>query len=116
MKEEKQVTYIEKFVKFPTFIRSFVREGNLFAGEAECWRFNCPECDLQISVIRSSTSYGGRQGLFELAFMLGDEVCERTELCYDVVGYLTEDEVLEYLEKGRKLQYDPEKYMFVVVD
>ena len=114
--KEKQVTYIERFVKFPTFIRSFIREGNLFAGEAECWRFNCPECDLQISVIRSSTSYGGRQGLFELAFMLGDEVCERTELCYDVVGYLTEDEVLEYLEKGRKLQYDSEKYMFVVVD
>lgn len=116
MKEEKQVTYIEKFVKFPTFIRSFVGEGNLFAGETECWRFNCPECDLEVSVIRGSTSYGGRQGLFELAFMLGDEVCERTDLIYDVEGYLTEDDVLEYLEKARKLQYDPDTYKFVVVE
>lgn len=114
--KEKEVTYIEKFVKFPTFIRSFVREGNLFAGETECWRFNCPECDLEVSVIRGSTSYGGRQGLFELAFMLGDEVCERTELCYDVVGYLTEDEVIEYLEKARKLQYDPDRIEFIVVE
>ena len=54
--------------------------------------------------------------MFELAFMLGDEVCERTELCYDVVGYLSVEDVLEYLEKGRKLQYDPERYEFVVVD
>ena len=36
MKEEKQVEYIKEFVEFPTFIRSFVRPGNLFAGEAEC--------------------------------------------------------------------------------
>lgn len=48
--------------------------------------------------------------------MLGDEVCERTELCYDVVGYLSKEDVLEYLEKGRKLQYDPERYEFVVVE
>ena len=32
----KEVTYIEKFVKFPTFKESFVRPANLFAAETEC--------------------------------------------------------------------------------
>lgn len=115
MKEEKQVEYIKEFVEFPTFIRSFVRPGNLFAAETEAWRFNCPNCTLQVSVIRSSTSFGGRQGLFELAFMEGDEVCERTELIYDVEGYLTKEDVLKYLEKARHLYYDVETSRYVVM-
>lgn len=114
--KEKEVTYIEKFVNFPTFKESFVKPGNLFAAETECWRFRCPNCVLEVSVIRSSTSFGGRQGLFELAFMLGDEVCDRTDLIYDVEGYLSEDDVIEYLEKSRHLEYDPDTYRFVVVD
>lgn len=114
MKEEKQVTFIKEFVEFPTFIRSFVRPKNLFAAETEAWRFRCPNCDLQVSVIRSATSLGGHKGLFELAFMKGDEVCWDTELCFDVVGYLTENEVLEYLEKARHLYYDSKTSRYVV--
>lgn len=114
MKEEKQVEYIKEFVEFPTFIRSFVRPKNLFAAETEAWRFRCPNCDLQVSVIRSATSLGGRQGLFELAFMDGDSVCDRTDLIYDVEGYLTEEDVLGYLEKARNLYYDSESHRYVI--
>lgn len=112
--KEKELTYIESFEKHPLFINSFVRKANLFAAETECWRFRCPKCSLEVSVIRSSTSYGGRQGLFELAFMEGDSVCERTELCYDVVGYLKEQDVLEYLEKARNLCYDVDSSMYLI--
>lgn len=114
MKEEKQVTFIKEFVEFPTFIRSFVRPKNLFAAETEAWRFRCPNCDLQVSVIRSATSFGGRQGLFEIAFMEGDSVCDRTDLLYDVEGYLTKNDVLEYLEKSRNLYYDSESHRYVI--
>ena len=114
MKEEKQVEFIKEFVEFPTFIRSFVRPKNLFAAETEAWRFRCPNCDLQVSVIRSASSLGGLKGLFELAFMKGDEVCWDTELCFDVVGYLTKEDVLGYLEKSRHLSYDSEVSRYVV--
>ena len=116
MKEEKQVEFIKEFIEFPTFKESFVRQANLFAAETECWRFRCPNCDLEVSVIRSSTSFGGRQGLFEIAFMEGDSVCTRTELIYDVEGYLTKEDVLEYLEKSRHLYYDAETSVYKVIE
>ena len=47
--------------------------------------------------------------------MEGDEVCERTELIYDVEGYLTKENVLEYLEKARHLYYDVETSRYVVM-
>ena len=111
---KKEVEFIKEFIEFPTFIESFVRPGNLFAAETECWRFRCFHCDLQMSVIRSATSFGGRQGLFEIAFMEGDSVCDRTDLLYDVEGYLTKNDVLKYLEKSRNLYYDSESHRYVI--
>lgn len=111
---KKEVEFIKEFIEFPTFIESFVRPGNLFSAETECWRFRCFHCDLQVSVIRSATSFGGRYGLFEIAFMEGDSVCDRTDLLYDVKGYLTKNDVLEYLEKSRNLYYDSESHRYVI--
>lgn len=111
---KKEVEFIKSFVEHPSFINSFVREPNLFAAETECWRFRCFHCDLIISVIRSATSFGGRQGLFEIAFMEGDSVCDRIDLIYDVEGYLTEEDILGYLEKARNLYYDSESHRYVI--
>lgn len=97
---------IKEFIEFPTFHESFVKPANIFAAETECWRFICPNCDLGVSVIRSATSYGGYNGLFELAFMQDNHVCYSTELTNDVIGYLTKEEVLEYLEKSKNLYLD----------
>ena len=46
-----------------------------------------------VSVISNEFSYGGREGLFELAILIGDEDCSSisydTPITNDVLGYLT---------------------------
>lgn len=63
-------------------------------------------CGLQLSVICTDFSYGGKEGLYEIAIMN-----PRTESLVDVsgmirgfeyddvVGYLTEDEVRDYIKE-----------------
>jgi hypothetical protein len=55
------------------------------------------------SVIRTEYSYGGKQGLFELAVLKGDELCYDTEITDDVLGHLDEGEVEYWLEKIKAL-------------
>jgi hypothetical protein len=49
------------------------------------------------SVIRSSSSYGGDQGLYELAVLLGDELCYTTPITDDVLGWLKPEDVTRLL-------------------
>ena len=54
------------------------------------------------SVIKSDYSYGGKQGLYELAVIKYDErglwdICYDTPITDDVLGFLTEDNVTDYL-------------------
>ena len=58
------------------------------------------------SVVRGPYTYGGDEGKFELAVLLfADEDSDTYELDYstpitdDVIGYLDEDEVQEYLKQ-----------------
>lgn len=59
------------------------------------------------SVVRSQYTFGGSQGLYELAVVKGN--AEESSLCYDtpvsddVLGYLTEEEVTTILEQIQKL-------------
>lgn len=55
------------------------------------------------SVLRSSYSFGGDRGLFELAVLKDGDICYSTPITSDVVGYLTADEVAEYLSRIEKL-------------
>ena len=56
-----------------------------------------------VSIVKSEYSYGGKDGLWELAVLEGDE--DEWELTYstpitsNVLGYLTEDEVNEIVDK-----------------
>jgi len=52
-----------------------------------------------ISVISNEFSYGGRDGLYEVAILIGDEddykLCYDTHIANDVLGYLTLEQVME---------------------
>lgn len=57
------------------------------------------------SVIRMPFSYGNTEGLYELAIIGKDNrIAYNTGITDDVLGNLTEDEVLEYLEKVENLK------------
>lgn len=55
------------------------------------------------SVLRSSYSFGGDRGLFELAVLKDGDICYSTPITNDVIGYLTADEVAKYLQQIEKL-------------
>lgn len=56
-----------------------------------------------VSIVKSEYSYGGRSGLWEMAVLKGNE--EEWDLTYDtpitsdVLGYLNESEVNEYVDQ-----------------
>jgi hypothetical protein len=60
-----------------------------------------------ISIICNEFSYGGRDGLFEIAVLIGDEdnyeICYTTPIASDVIGYLTSEEVNSIIEDIKKL-------------
>jgi hypothetical protein len=56
------------------------------------------------SVVKHEYSYGGKDGLYELAVLKGDEICYDTPVTSDVEGYLSEDEVTELLKQIQELK------------
>ena len=56
------------------------------------------------SVVRHNFSYGGKDGLYELAVIKGDNLCYSTPITTDVEGYLSEDEVSELLKQIQELK------------
>ena len=52
------------------------------------------------SVVKTPHTYGGSQGKYELAVLDKDgRLCYSTEVTNDVIGYLSPDEVTEYLRQ-----------------
>jgi len=51
------------------------------------------------SVVRSPYTYGGPNGLFELAVMVNGDLTYNTPITNDVIGHLTDDGVQEILAK-----------------
>ena len=51
------------------------------------------------SVIQSPSSYGGSNGLYELAVLYGGHICYDTEITNDVLGYLNQADVTELLQR-----------------
>ena len=91
---------VKDFVRHPLFKDFFIREAGVFAPETECYRFSVPgHGDMEVSVIRSSMTYGGNQGLFELAMLRNDKCVYDTCITDDVLGWLEIEDVLEVLEK-----------------
>jgi len=56
------------------------------------------------SIIQTSYSYGSKQGLWELAVLDSEgEITYHTPITNDVLGYLSEEDVNETLEKIKNL-------------
>ena len=51
------------------------------------------------SVIHTSGSYGASEGLWEVAVMLGDDLCYDTPITGDVIGWLTPEAVADVLDQ-----------------
>lgn len=91
---------VKDFVRHPLFKNFFIREAGAFAPETECYKFSVPgHADMEVSVIRSLMTYGGDEGLFELAMLRDDKCCYDTPITDDVLGWLEVEDVLEVLEK-----------------
>ena len=56
-----------------------------------------------VSVVRSPMSYGGSDGLYELAVLKGTKLCYDTPITDDVLGYLTEEHVTNLLSQVESL-------------
>ncbi len=92
------------FLDHPLFKNYFVREAGVFAPETECWRFAVPNhSDMEVSVIRSSMTYGGSEGLFELAMLRNDKCVYDTPITDDVIGWLDVKGVLNVLKDVQRI-------------
>lgn len=56
-----------------------------------------------VSVIRTPFSYGGREGLYELAVMKGGRITYETPITDDVIGNLTPEGVARLLREVEAL-------------
>lgn len=99
-------------------IHKLIYKHDIFDGTQRLYRF---ENNFGASVVRHSGSYGGNDGLYELAVIIWDPkanitlvetdlynritgwtICYSTPITYDVIGYLEEDQVntiLSFIEK-----------------
>jgi hypothetical protein len=61
-----------------------------------------------VSIVRHNFSYGHRSGLYEMAIITGNddnfELKYDTPITDDVLGYLTEADVEDYMEQVSKLE------------
>jgi hypothetical protein len=55
------------------------------------------------SVIKSDMSYGGNDGLYELAVLKDGKLCYDTSVTSDVLGHLSEQDVESYLNQIKSL-------------
>ena len=93
---------VQAFVDHRLFEEYEVRPADFYHTERQRWLFSTGH-GLEVSVVRGSTTYGGSQGLFELAMLEDGRCCYTTPITSDVLGYLSEAEVLDILEQASML-------------
>ncbi len=87
-------------LNYTGFEQNLTSETTFFGGF--CYRFGFPN-GYGASVIKHDGSYGHEDDLFELGVLKGDDLCYDTPITDDVVGYLTNQEVLDLLKDISKL-------------
>ena len=74
--------------------------GNFFGGYAYEFKF---ENNYGASIIKHCFSYGNEDDLFELAVLYDSKITYSTEITGDVLGYLTNEDVLFYLSEIKNI-------------
>jgi hypothetical protein len=82
-------------------LRGYAKKYDIHNGIGYVYEF---ENGYGASVVSHDGSYGGKQGLYEIAVLdsTGD-LCYSTPITDDVIGYATEDKVLDTLHRIRML-------------
>jgi hypothetical protein len=57
----------------------------------------------EVSVVKSEYTYGGSNGLYELAVFKDGEICYDTPITDDVIGYLRPEDVTDVMAKIQQL-------------
>ena len=57
----------------------------------------------EASVVKSDYTYGGKNGLYELAVFKDGEICYDTPITDDVIGYLRPEDVTDVMAKIQEL-------------
>ena len=82
-------------------LKDYKRKYNMFNGHGWIYEF---ENGYGASVIKHDASYGGKQGLYEIAVLDSKgEFCYTTDITDDVVGHATEETVYETLDRIKSL-------------
>ena len=58
------------------------------------------------SIVQSEYSYGGSEGLYEIAVLKEGSICYDTPITSDVLGYLNENDVIEIINSIEALPSD----------
>ena len=82
-------------------LRGYVKKYDILNGVGYTYQF---ENGYGASVVKHDSSYGGKQGLYEIAVLdsTGD-LCYSTPITDDVIGYANEDKVLDTLHRIKML-------------
>ena len=96
------VSYVKKHLSFKTFKDlEFEPKSKGLVGGVQALMFF--DNGYGASVVKSFFSYGGQQGLYELAVIKGDkeywQICYDTPITDDVMGYLKKRDVSKYMRK-----------------
>jgi hypothetical protein len=77
-------------------LRGYAKKYEIHNGVGYTYQF---ENGYGASVVKHDSSYGGKQGLYEIAVLdsTGD-LCYSTPITDDVIGFATEDKVLDTLQ------------------
>lgn len=77
-------------------------EYNMHLG-GHAYRFTFPN-GYGMSAIKHHASYGNQEDLWEIAVLLNGSICETTEITDDTIGWLSDEQVLEYAKKIYRLE------------
>ena len=82
-------------------LRGYAKKYDILNGVGYTYQF---ENGYGASVVKHDSSYGGKQGLYEIAVLdsTGD-LCYSTPITDAVIGYATEDKVLDTLHRIKML-------------
>ena len=82
-------------------LRGYAKKYDIRNGVGYTYQF---ENGYGASVVKHDGSYGGKQGLYEIAVLdSGGDLCYSTPITDDVIGHATEDKVLDTLHRIKML-------------